>query len=316
MTRSAQAPRTNHNRAPRHSSPEGDVTAPMPRITYDAPRNPRSIDTRGDKKSGLFATPLRAVGTVATAAVVGAGAVLGGNIAYAKLQEHQATSQYDKPGSNGESLSKPDPENASGMQFLNLDPNQSYTYTTEEQIDYIGPLLNADHKEVMSAQVEMVSRAGFKVVDFNALYEQTPVDPSISNTPDQIWQQISSAMAYARVLAREGQLDEALKVAGGIFLDKDELSEFVTSLQNNEVTTDFGSAGDGSTGKSGLYTKPIIYDGGTYLGVTSDRPMMEFGVRTLEHNGTDFDRAVVVFYATGNEEENEARWMLAKRTSA
>lgn len=175
VNRPAQVPGFNPNQSPAQWSRD---VAPA-QYQYPAPQSPAQANfnrpaevayppvSEGERRNGLFATPLRAIGTTATALVVGAGAVFGGNLAYAKYQEHQIMTQldYDRPDQV-----QPNLDTSEQLVRPTLSPE---TVTLIKSFD-------AQRDVVLAAMLDKFARDGFTMEQFRT-YEGREIE---AGSPD------------------------------------------------------------------------------------------------------------------------------------
>lgn len=187
-------------------------------------------------------------------------------------------------------------EKATGDQFANLDPDYPYAYTTAEQMDYVGPKLNSDPRATVSKMREIMGSSHFTGDD--GVTPRVIAKPSLSNTPQEIVDQIAVGMFRAWEVAQTGDIDEAKKYAAGVADPK-------SHGYSNQIDAFSNSVGN-FTEAVAWEEQPLI-TAGDYEGVvaTPENPVMKFN--TTSTSDTSVQREIVVRFDTGTSEDS-SRW--------
>lgn len=190
------------------------------------------------------------------------------------------------------------PENASGDQFANLDEDYPYPYTTQEQMDYIGPKLNTGQQETVTRMQSIYGEAHFTEDD--GVTPRTIALPSPSNSPQQILDQLAVGMFKTWEVAQAGDLEQAKKYAAGVTDPKyDQYDNLISVLNGADPVVITGVA---------YPTDPTIYSG-SYNGVeaTTENPVLQFKSRSAMDSSVVVQ--MVVRFDKGNSDDS-GRWRL------
>jgi hypothetical protein len=205
-------------------------------------------------------------------------------------------SAEDKAGADLATSTKPSPRDVSAEVFSNTG-----NYSRVEQMDYAGRALNdsylEDVEDLKDALVENKWGEG------HFLDGRLFVQPSVDNTPQEIWDQISTAEFKTWKLAQEGDIEEATKLATAV-AEGAEFADLVATFANGGAAVLAVGIGhsDGA--------RPVITSG-EYEGMESNGfGLTEFTMEPLATNKYDPVRVVVRF--TKGTDPRSGRWVLVK----
>lgn len=170
--------------------------------------------------------------------------------------------------------------------------------TRVQQMDYAGPKLNANLDSQASALNDELNRLGWK--DYN-FFNRSVVKPSVTNTPQEIWDQQTLGAFTAWKTAQGGDMAEAKKLATGI-AEGGEYDDLVSLFANGGgAVIETGAASD---------ALPVITSG-EYSGVKANGAgLIEF----TKTNMMDGDQVRVIMRFTSGNNPDSARWVLVKTT--
>lgn len=267
----AQAPQFNPNQGPNPWS--RDAAA----LQYNQPQSPNH------RRRNLL------IGGGATvAALLTTGALIFGGDSKEGPRSETMTSQ----GTEGIDTLPDNPADMTTAQFEGL--------TRVEQMDYAGTILNASMDEDLQAEKEVLERLGWG--DYNYLEGRDFVQPSLDNTPQQIWDQITLGYRHVYELARDGDMQEAQKIALGVAEGK-ELNDLLDTLQDGGG--EYSVIGVGHSRGA----KPVIKKG-EYQGVHANGlGLIEFSKESMM--GSNSVVRVVARFTQGNDPDS-GRWVLVK----
>lgn len=174
------------------------------------------------------------------------------------------------------------------------------TLSRVQQMDYAGPKLNASMDEDTKLVVIQLEEAGWG--DYN-YFNRPVVEPSFDNTPQEIWDQITTGYAHVRNLAQLGEIEEATKLATAV-AEGQEYDELVASLADggdNKIEVGIGH-------DDGLYPATTT---GTYSDIKSNGlGLISFKKESLATS--KFDQVRVIARLTQGENPDSTRWVVVK----
>lgn len=198
-----------------------------------------------------------------------------------------------------------------GDQFVGVDTMYPYTYTRQEQLDYAGVELNTN---MQATAARMRERAmGTQNTTFFAgdtdTSARTVVKPSLDNSPQQIWDQITVGTFQAWEAAQNGNIDEAKKLAAVVADPEDR--EYTDQLKTFTNANALSIAPDGVAWNE----QPVIANG-EYEGIqaTPTAPLIEFNVNIGGNDTGNRIKAVLRFEQGSNPDAN--RWVLVSTHDA
>lgn len=299
----AQAPRSPENQPRRDLVPVADASVEQ----YKRPQFLDNVDRSAaapnapDRKSGnrLRWAAIGAIG--ATATLIGLGVYATNEAPKRITGESGADPNISEPSSNNGLAYEKHPvkllaEKATGDQFANLDADYPYEYTLAEQLDYVGPKLNKDPHVTVEKMRSIMGSSHFTGED--GVTPRAIAAPSLSNTPQEIADQIAVGMFKAWEVAQTGDIDEAKKYAAGV-------ADPESYGYTNQI--------DAFSNSVGNFTEAVAWDeqplitSGEYEGIvaTTENPIMKFN--TTSTMDTNVKREIVVQFGKGTNEDS-ARW--------
>lgn len=250
----------------------------------------------------------RIIATVAGVGLIGAGLV---GISFNKDGEKapranggdRETSAPVNPGSEfSDTGSRLSPAEADAGIFVNTNE-----YSRVEQMDYAGTTLNQSVEADTQLVLDELKRSGWDDYDY---FNRPIAEPSINNTPQEIWDQITLGYAHVRALASSGEIEdinEAKKIATAVAEEK-EYSDLVETL---------ATGGDNFSEVGLAYSSGAlpVKASGSYSGVEANgAPIISFTKEALTKNSVD--RVQVIARLTQGTDESSARWVVVKTLPA
>ncbi|HUO61882.1 MAG TPA: hypothetical protein VMT96_00315 [Candidatus Bathyarchaeia archaeon] len=210
---------------------------------------------------------------------------IGGAALTSAACSNESASAHNNSGSVVASEATPSPDKMSADEFMQL--------SRAQQLDYAAPILNSN----MANYVEQ-----FKVqVGHTDAFSGPLVQPSVNNTPQQIWDQVVVGAYQAWKIADQGNMNEAKKVATGV-AEGQAYDLIVNTFQDGGAFLNY----QGATWAA----QPVIQTG-SYEGVDAKGyGLIEFKVR----HATDTDKVSdVVFQLEKGSGNNSYRWVFEKQ---
>ncbi|MFZ1360806.1 MAG: hypothetical protein WAS27_02155 [Candidatus Saccharimonadales bacterium] len=270
------------------------MTGPhIDQVPQSQPNNnnrPNTTDKEPQSKNKLIA--IAAISSVTAAAAIGVGTYLGIQKKIDDMSEGLNGVIAEAPVVPGET----NPANMSLAQFEEL--------SRTEQIDYAGSILNASVKSDTQLVLEQLDLTGWS--DYN-YFNREVVQPSLSNTPQQILDQLACGFAHVRDVANSDDpngLNEAKKLAHGVA----EGAMYDALLENlgtgdNLTYTEVSNASDENI-------RPLKTNGSYYDIEANGYPIFSFEKEAL---GTrEYKRTRVVVRFIEGTDDSASRWVIAR----
>lgn len=253
----------------------------------------------------------RGLAILAGAAVLGGGGILvgkalGKNEAYENVLADQPSTSTMANTDNGayeKSPVKLTAENATSNQFLNQDPEYPYDYTRAEQLDYAGVELNTDMQSTAERMRDQIGRQYPIFTGEDGVTTRTLAKPSLDNTPQQIWDQITVGTFQAWEAAQGGNMNIAKKLAAGVA--DPERREYTDQLETFSNTDALSVIPEGVAWNE----QPVITQGEYEdISASQNTPLIEFNVN-IGGNGSGNRIKAVLRFEQGTQPDS-ARWVL------
>lgn len=262
---------------------------PVPQHLIPGPNVLPSYQNQPETSNASFWDRKKKIGTAVTAALAIAGVSVGAMIGLHNDNEATRLSE----GSERSTSLTIDPATVDSDVFIEQ-------LTRTQEMDYAGPKLNASIEQDTILVNQLLDESGWS--DYN-YFNRPVVPPSLDNTPQQIWDQITLGYAHVRNLAIEGDVEEARKLATAV-AEGQEYDELVATFADGGANNlEIGVGHDDNA-------LPVI-SSGSYSGVPSNGlGLIEFTKEALAT--TDFDQVRVVARFTKGSKEDSGRWVLVK----
>ena len=295
------------NRLLENMSEDGDLGIPdrIPQHVIDNP------DAGGARELPSKKNPWvkRGIATVAGALAIGVG------IGVVHNNTEKSTPENTSSGANGADRTASAPldvrtekypsrlpiGDVTGDQFVGVDTMYPYTYTRQEQLDYAGSKLNANAQATAERMRDRIGRQYSNFTGDDGQTTRTVVKPSLDNTPQQIWDQITVGTFQAWETAQNGNAEEAKKLAA-VVADP-EYREYTDQVKL------FSDSRPDATDGVAWNEQPVIASG-SYEGITatSTAPLIEFNVNNGSNDSGNRIKAVLRFEQGSTSDAN--RWVL------
>lgn len=242
-----------------------------------------SIEQSGNKNNGNKKLPKWAKVTAGIAAVAAA-ATFGGLAAKEADRAETVATGEAVPGQQNL-----DPATMSADAF-------KYNLTRVQQMDYAGSKLNANIENQTKALNNELNKMGWQ--DYN-YFNRPVVKPSLTNSPQEIWDQETLAAYTVWKTAQDGNATEARKLATAV-AEEQEYNDITNTLANGgSAVLEVGAASDAS---------PVITTG-EYDGVKANGAGV---IKFTKTNVFDGDQVKVIFRYTSGNNADSGRWVLVK----
>lgn len=291
---------------------DGSLNVP-PHVPQGLVENPDAGGAReiipADKKKNPWVK--RGVATVAGALAIGVG------IGVVHNNTEKSTPENTSSGANGADRTASAPldvrtekypsrlpiADVTGDQFVGKDTMYPYTYSRQEQLDYAGTKLNTNMQATAERMRDRIGRQYSIFTGDDGQTTRAMAMPSLDNTPQQIWDQITVGSFQAWEAAQNGNIDEAKKLAAAV--DDPEHREYTDEIKG------FSNANAIRTNSEGVAwnEKPVIASG-DYEGITATptAPLIEFNVNIGGNDAGNRIKAVLRFEQGSTSDAN--RWVL------